>query len=207
MEVSNTTAREGDGGIESETDGTEMQFADESCKIFLLRPKKAAKSRNKPGNAETSKQGSATNFQGTPNGQRPALVCIRCCDPGHFVKDCPRPYRPVLDPRFATNITKQQKSVHFTNESVGTDAQNPPCAPGGNPPDSTEPIEPAQTMALEEQLGESSGSANNELYNLWSNFYKAQNEHVIQMVTEIVRFELKTAEIVGSKNESSTNLD
>ena len=132
-EVSNAITCEGDDGNESETEGAEMQFADESGEIFLLRPKKATKSRNKPGNAETSKQGSVTNFQGTPNGPRPALVCIRCGGPGHFVKDCPHPYRPVPDPRFATNITKQQKAAHFTNGSTVSDIQNPLCISGGSP--------------------------------------------------------------------------
>ena len=54
-------------------------------------------------------------------------------------------------------------------------------------------------MVLEESLGESPGSTDNELYNLWSNFYKAQNEHVIQMVTEIVCFKLETAEVGASE--------
>ena len=185
-----------------------MQFADESGKLFLLRPKKALKSRNKPGSAETSKRGSVTNFQGAPNGSRPALVCIRCGGPVHFVKDCPHPYRPVLDPRFATNITKQQKSVHFSNESADRETQNPPCIPCGNPPDSTEQTEPAQTMVLDESLGESPGPTDDELYNLWSNFYKAQNEHVIQMVAEIVCFELKTAEFGASEvNRSPISID
>ena len=90
-EVYTVTNREGEVGVESDTEGAEMQFADDSGEIFLLRPKKAAKSRNKPGNAETSKQGSVSNFQGTPNGPKPALVCIRLGDPGHFAKEFPHP--------------------------------------------------------------------------------------------------------------------
>ena len=112
-EVFATIAQGGNDEVESDAEGTEMQFTDESGKIFMLRPKKATKSRNKPGNAETSKQGSVTNSQGTPNGSRPPLVCIRCGDPGHFVKDCPRPYRPVLGPRFSSNVVKQQKLCIF----------------------------------------------------------------------------------------------
>ena len=54
-----------DGG-ESETDkGGAIQFADVGGGIFPIRPKKPTKSRDAPGQAETSKRGSENNRQGT----------------------------------------------------------------------------------------------------------------------------------------------
>ena len=75
--------------------------------------------------------------------------------------------------------------MHLPNESTKSESQNAPDTPSGNSLDSCEQAEPAQTMAAEGQTAENVASADNDLYNLWSNFYKAQNEHVIQMVTEI----------------------
>ena len=70
----------------SDDDGTEQQFMDESGKILLLRPNKASESRNKPGNAETSKRGSVTYSQGTSNATKPGLVCILCGARGDSLK-------------------------------------------------------------------------------------------------------------------------
>ena len=85
--------------------------------------------------------------------------------------------------------------MHFTDESADFGSQNTPCAPCGKPSDSAERDEPAKTLILDEHLGDKIESADTELYNLRSNYYKSQNEHVIQMVTESACFEMESPNI------------
>ena len=98
--ISPISALEEEGNSDTEW-GDIIQFDDGAGGIFPTKPTKAAKSRNKPGQGETAKRGAVTNFQGTPKGVRKPMVCIRCGDPSHFVKDCPHHYRPALNIKFS----------------------------------------------------------------------------------------------------------
>ena len=149
-----------------------------------------SKSRNMPGNAESSKRGAVNNFQGTPNIPKSPLVCIRCGDPGHFVKDCPHPYRPVLDPKFSPNATKTftKPTVHFADGSLEGES---PAVNDSIIPESTEGI-PGKPVE------EACDQNEQEMYKLWGNFYKGNQNHNIHMMTEIVAYKTDaTKEING----------
>ena len=99
---------------EEEEAESEWEITDESGQTFLMRPKKKIKSRNAPGAAEAARRGAMANFKGTPNykskgkGKSPlAGPCLRCGDPNHHYRDCPLPWKEVLD----TPATKQWRPV------------------------------------------------------------------------------------------------
>ena len=155
----------------------------------MLKPKKMSKSRNMPGNAESSKRGAVNNFQGTPNIPKSPLVCIRCGDPGHFVKDCPHPYRPVLDPKFSPNATKTftKPTVHFADGSLEGES---PAVNDSIIPESTEGI-PGKPVE------EACDQNEQEMYKLWENFYKGNQNHNIHMMTEIVAYKTDATEEIN----------
>ena len=148
-----------------------------------------SKSRNKPGDAESCKRGAVNNCQGTPNIPKSPLVCIRCGDPGHFVKDCPHPYRAVLGPRFSTTITKSamKQTVHFADSPPECDSNNTgDVCPTGN-----------GAEAADKPIEEGPDQNEQEMYKLWENFYKGNNNHTIHMVTEVVAYKADTTKEIN----------
>ena len=172
----------GEEHSESEEEST-VQLTNEEGKVFLMKVKKAVKSRNKPGQAESSKRGSVTNFQGVPNGIQKPRVCIRCGDPSHFVRDCPHPYRAVLDPRFATTFVKKNPAVtHLANDTSEV---------GESKTEETEqPVEPEKvnenSVTPEEQRAE------DELYKLWGDFYQSQHACSTNMISVECNYHAKS---------------
>ena len=127
------------------------------------------------------------------------MVCIRCGDPGHFVTDCPHPYRPVLDPRFPTNTNKATKQINLTEDSNEPSIAETSVQPNTQTNEDADRGSTVKTLLLNDQIGQASESPDNELRNLRPNFYKAQNEHVIQMATEMSCFELKSSDFGAEK--------
>ena len=91
----------------------EWEYTDEYGQIFLMKPKKKSKGKNAPGAAEAARRGAVANFRGLPNrsvhynkGENQGKgkttqpnqgPCLRCGDPNHHYRDCPHPWREVLD--------------------------------------------------------------------------------------------------------------
>ena len=67
------------------------------------------------------------NFQGAPNIPKSPSVCIRCGGPWHFVKDFPRPYLPVSDPKFPPGAlnSAMKPVVHFDESPSGNESKKP----------------------------------------------------------------------------------
>ena len=153
-------AENSDGNSESEEEET-IKVTNGEEKVFLMGVKKATKSRNNPGQAETSKRGAIANFQWVPSGIQRPRVCIRCGDPSLFVKDCPRPYRAVMGPRFSTTFVKKTPDVtHMANDLPESCDSKPEEKESAADPEKADgnPITPAEQQA------------ENDLYKLWEDF-------------------------------------
>ena len=95
--------------LESEEDWDDsMAVTMEDGSVFLMKPKKATKSRNAPGIHEAAKRGAVNTFRNVPN-QKGKGVCIRCGDPSHHWRECPHPFRERLDSRFSIKGTGKGK--------------------------------------------------------------------------------------------------
>ena len=69
-----------------------------------MKPEKPNKPRSAPGMNEAAKRGAANTFRHIPNQSQKGKTggkggCLRCGDPSHHWKECPRPFRGKLDPR------------------------------------------------------------------------------------------------------------
>ena len=182
-------AADANGGNEGDSSGiAEIEFAEETG-AFLLKPKKAAKSRNKPGNAESSKRGLVNNAQGAPNVPKSPSVRIRCGDPGHFVKDCPQPYRPVLGPEFSPNTMKSamKPTGHFSE------------SPDANEAKKSHEIDTVLTTTDSSDCATGGDCDKNEqeMYKLRDEYYRGGNGHAIHMVTEMVAYETESTNTIN----------
>ena len=100
------------GSVEEEEEASEeteseveWEYADESGQTYLMRPKKKSKGENAPGLAEAARRGDVANFRNYPNSKSPHKgfakggkgPCLRCGGPNRWHRDCPLPWREVLD--------------------------------------------------------------------------------------------------------------
>lgn len=103
---------------------------------------------------------------------------------------------------FDKSLETKPSSVHFPDESVELAAKSkiPPILKISDLAD-------PENTTKQADFGGNPGESRDEpegrdLYKLWAEYYKAQNGHVIQMVTEIVCFGSKTSQSVNGRPTS-----
>ena len=123
-----------DTGMTGESE--EIEIADSDGQVFLMKPKEKSKPKNSPGAAESARHGAIRTFQGAPaykgigKGAGKSFSktgpCLRRDGPNRWHRDCPLPFKEVLDSQTARTWKGKGKGKSSARTMLVADGEENP---------------------------------------------------------------------------------